>query len=47
VNVFFWIGFATCLAAEGIVLALFIIYLGIAANRDASKYHDSDKGDLP
>jgi hypothetical protein len=47
VNVFFWIGFATCLAAEGIVLALLIIYIAIAANRDASKYHDSDKGDLP
>jgi len=47
VNALFWIGFATCLAAEGIVLALFIVYIAIAANRDAAKYHDSDQGDLP
>jgi hypothetical protein len=47
VNVFFWVGFAACLATEGIVLALFIIYIAIAANRDAAKYHDSDQGDLP
>jgi hypothetical protein len=47
VNVFFWVGFAACLAAEGIVLALLIVYIAIAANRDAAKYHDSDQGDLP
>ncbi len=47
VNALFWIGFAACLAAEGIVLALLIIYIAIAANRDAAKYHDSDQGDLP
>ncbi len=46
-NALFWIGFAACLAAEGIVLALLIIYIAIAANRDAAKYHDSDQGDLP
>jgi hypothetical protein len=47
VNVFFWIGFAACLAAEGIALALFITYLAIAANRDAERHRNSDQGGLP
>jgi len=43
----FWIGFAACLAAEGIVLALLIIYIAIAFGRDAERHRDSDQGDLP
>jgi hypothetical protein len=46
-NALFWIGFAACLAAEGVVLALLIVYIAIAANRDAERHRDSDQGDLP
>jgi hypothetical protein len=46
-NVFFWLGFgagaATILAAE----LLFLVYAINKSNRDAAKYRDSDKGDLP
>jgi len=46
-NVLFWVGFAAGISAGGLALALLILFICIACNRDAAKYHDSDQGDLP
>jgi hypothetical protein len=46
-NAFFWIGFAAGISAGGLALALLILFICIACNRDASKCHDGDQGELP
>ncbi len=36
-NAFFWIGFAAGISAGGLALALLILFICIACNRDALK----------
>jgi hypothetical protein len=47
VNAFFWIGFAAGISAGGLALALLILFICIACNRDAERHRDSNQGDLP